>query len=51
MKSVNNNKGWVIEIYVPESLYSSKLFLFGFAPWRLRLKQKDFEDSVNFYKW
>jgi hypothetical protein len=32
-----------MEIYVPKSLYSSKLILFGFAPWHLRLKQKDFE--------
>jgi hypothetical protein len=49
-KSINNNKGWVMEIHVPKSLYSSKLFLFGFTPWRLHLKQKDFKERVNFYK-
>jgi hypothetical protein len=31
-----------MEIYVPKSFYSSTLFLFGFAPWRLRLEQKRF---------
>jgi hypothetical protein len=39
-----------MEMYAPKSLYSYKLFLFGFAPWCLRLEQKDFEKTVNFYK-
>jgi hypothetical protein len=44
-KSINNNKDWVMEMYVPKSLYSSKLFLFGFTPWRLRLKKKIRKES------
>jgi hypothetical protein len=34
-----------MEMYVPKSLYTSKLFLFEFAPWQLHLEQKDFEKS------